>query len=448
MPLLWNMAKTFVIHNRLSASLPHKAREYFSLTMDPAAGTVSVSVRIFEFSSKDLVRSITSLQPYCGYIKYEVPRLRGYSWMLLLDCGVYPTTLESREPQRFLVYSDLQTQDVGCSCGWATFVRLALALGVDPYEGGLADMRRGYPYTFDRDLKTSSGETVMLASKNEKGIIAKIREGCSSVSPIKSMAWISVMVVVDGSIVNLIPLKLRFAEKDPLTGKNIRYHPAEDATRANRRELELELALIWIMYAESIYHTHDEQGREIIGNEGVLPVNQDILKTQEEVLERLRTTDSLETRLAEMLPAYPGLVDQIIAALRYHWQNPDLEVIGDLRKGRGFLPGQRSNMEDPHGYVDIWRPLQDNDTFNALRDNFNPLPSLRSRADADLADLTSPMALLARVIIAVSSVRKWPRQVWDVERDHEGNIERWKPRDDIIEDLIPEYELVERISLR
>ena len=449
MPLLWNMVKAFVIHNRLSASLPSKARKYFSLTMDPASGTVSVSIGFFGLKFEDLVQSISSHQPYGDYINYKAPRLLGDSWMLLLDSNIYPKILEDKdtEPQRFLVYSDLQTQRVGCRCDWAVFVLLALALDVDPYEGGLMDIKRDHTNPFDLDLTTSSSVIVMTASKREKDIIAEIERGCSCISPIKAMAWISVMVVIDHPAINIIPLKLRFAEKNPLTGNNIRYHPAEDARLTNRPHQDLELTLIWIMYAESVYHTDNIPERDIIGNEGVLPVKQDMLKTQEEVLEELRAIDSLETRLSVIIPANPTLVGQTLAALSYRWQNPGVEIVGDLRKGREFLIGRHSGVEDPQGYVDIWRPLQNNVTFNALRDNYNPLPTLRSRSDANLTDHTSPMALLARVIIAISSIQKWPRHDWDVVRDHEGNIRSCEPRQDPIEELLPEDELAERIWL-
>ena len=109
--------------------------------------------------------------------------------------------------------------------------------------------------------------------------------------------------------------------------------------------------------------------------------------------------DNLEASLNEVFLNEGSLVRPILIALGYEWDTQ----IEDKRKARPYT-------EDPPGYIDIWKKLQDNDTFKALKNNYDPVPSFRSQCDTDLAQLNTPMALLARVIIAVSSIQKWPRE--------------------------------------
>ncbi|KAL6719809.1 hypothetical protein ACLMJK_001730 [Lecanora helva] len=441
MPILWNVVKAFIIRNRLSASLPDKAKEYFHLSMDPAAGTVSVRVCYFGFYFSELVQSVSTSQPYGNRIEYEQLHFLGKSWMLLLKSGVYLATWESREPQKFLVNADMQTPSVELRCDWASFVLLALALDVDPYEGTLLKLMRDTPEGIDRELVSPAGGNVMTALNSDNVFMARIKEGCRNISPIKALAWISVMVVVNESVVNLIPLKKRYIEADLRVRSNIRIHPAEDERSAIRSRQDIVAGLIWTLYSESIYHIESHQDLEIIGSEGLLPVSQDLLNLRETMLNELASIQSLGARLHEIFPGDSGLIDQVQTALSHEWQNSDLEILDNVRVGHGFLKGC------PPGYVAIWDRLQSNETFQVLNDNFNPLPTLRTRTDADLADKDSPLGLLARVIIALSSIQKWRRLDWPIERNSNGTISSCKPCKDPIEDLIPEIEVVYPASL-
>lgn len=56
---------------------------------------------------------------------------------------------------------------MGLKCDWAPFVLLALALDVDPYGGGLQELKRDHSESSERDLNSPASENVMAASKKE-----------------------------------------------------------------------------------------------------------------------------------------------------------------------------------------------------------------------------------------------------------------------------------------
>lgn len=104
-----------------------------------------------------------------------------------------------------------------------------------------------------------------------------------------------------------------------------------------------------------------------------------------------------------------------------------------MRKGRPY-------KEKPFGYVGIWSQIQDNSTFRALLAICHPLPTLRSRDNADLTQSTSLMGTLAGVTIAVSSIQKWPRHDWETEMDDGGSLTIWKPGPDSMEECLSSHD--------
>ena len=165
MPLLWNMIKVLIIKSRLSSSLPNKAHEYFSLSMDAVAGTVSVSVGYFGLEFEGLTKSISPAHPCGDHVDYKFPQYLNESWMALFKCGICPRILECAEPQRFLFYSDLRTARVGLQSQWNTFVYLALALGVDPYEKEFLELRNDTAVLVNKRLRSRMGPTLINVSK-------------------------------------------------------------------------------------------------------------------------------------------------------------------------------------------------------------------------------------------------------------------------------------------
>ena len=443
------MIKTLTIYIRLLKSLPRDVRNDFSLIMDPAAGTVAVSSCYYGLSFEGLTHTIAVARPYGVPFQYDEPTLLAQSWMELLKANFRPRVVKDMEPHRFLVSSDYRIKHVGLACQWAIFVHLALALGVDPYRSELLDLYRGMPNPALKHLKSSAGKTIISVTTNDASLIGALQNTCSFFSLARSLAWVSTMVIYEGTTLHLVPLRRRFGSyQDSYERKDLQYHSAEEDRHARDSGRETIVAFVWVLYAESAYHSLDSQDRAALGNEGLLPVNQRLLKTREDVIKELETVTSLEALLRPLFPETDQeLVTNILEALRHEWQTPDVVITESTREGRPFMKGQLSGAEDPPGYIDIWTKIQQNETFIALKDNYNPNPTLRTRTDADLISLTSPMGLLARVIIAVSVIQKWPRRDWGVVRDSDDNVESWTLPPDPMEELLTSYEPTFWISL-
>ena len=74
---------------------------------------------------------------------------------------------------------------------------------------------------------------------------------------------------------------------------------------------------MWVLYAEAIYCNASQKERDIIGNEGVLPVPQCLLQTREDALAKLRDIEHLERSLQELFPRGLLLVDKTLTALKH-----------------------------------------------------------------------------------------------------------------------------------
>ncbi|KAL9131221.1 MAG: hypothetical protein Q9175_006821 [Cornicularia normoerica] len=193
----------------------------------------------------------------------------------------------------------------------------------------------------------------------------------------------------------------------------------------------MERALVWVFYAESLYHESSRQPPQPLIPKQVLDLEVNVLPVTEDAVEELRLMTDLEGSLIEIFLTQGPLVSSNLTALRQEWDNQDV-IVEDKRKACPYT-------ENPPGYLDIWNKIQGNDTFIALKDNYNPVPTFRTRSDADLTQLTTPMALLARVIIAVSSIQKWPREEWSVQTDENGKRSFTIPEDPM-EELLSGYE--------
>ena len=420
MPLLWNMVKSFIIRYRLQSSLPTEVRKHYSLIMDPAAGTVSVGI---DTPRLDLENLLHSASEHCSGKKYLSNVEKGLlsePWMGFQKLGIHPSYTGTR--MRFTVGSDLRVESVGLRCTWTAFVIISLALGVDPYRGGLFDLKRGISTDFreiilkssehdfgranfatERRDPLSNGRPIINVRKQGSRVLAYITHIYARYSLPTALAWVGWMIEAHGRDVHVVPLSMPFFRQvfDDLDTLNrnatndLHIHPN---INLNNGTWYTERALVWVLYAENYYHKSEEfvYPRTF---ERVLPVTQDILRIREFVVQELKLIEDLEASLIEICLGEELLVRTIVIALEHNW---DTEV-EDEQKRRRFI-------EDPPGYVGTWDRLQANDTFKALKDNYHPIPTLRTRSDADLGQLTTPMAILARVIIAVSSIQKWPTE--------------------------------------
>ena len=359
MPLLWNTVKSFIIRYRLLSSLPKQRRKEYSLIMDPAAGSVSVGVDTSKLHFEILWRSISPLVRNARWVSQCQNDLLGESWMGL--DGIFPWYYGSR--RRFVVDSDLRVEPIGMECDWNAFVHLSLALGVDPYDGGLLDLRRNMSTSFrDFVLKSVSGFPVMNVQKRENRVTASIiirGAGGAALSIRTGLAWECGMIVIQASDVHV--MMDREIQRDgtmPLEFGWATYH--QHFGKQNSHGQETEKALIWVLYAESLYHESSryppqpliprkelsfEDPREF----NVLRVTQQMLRIREDVVEELRLMADLENSLMEIFPTKRPLVESILATLHQEWSTSDV-LFDNKRSARPYTDsGKRSFIvpEDP-----------------------------------------------------------------------------------------------------
>ena len=270
--------------------------------MDPAAGSISVGVDTPKLHFDILWRSLTPAFPNIRWVSECQNDLLGESWMGL--GGIYPWYYGSRK--RFVVESDLRVQSVGLECDWNAFVRLCLALGVDPYAGGLLDLKRNMSTSFkDFVLKSLDGFSVMNVQKRENRVISSINTrgaGGAALSIKTGLAWECGMIVVQDRDVHVMidrdilregtmPLNFAWATYHLHFGKQI--WPGQ----------AMEKAITWVLYAESLYHESSRNPPQpLIPKKdlslrdsldvNVLPVTQQMLKSERT---RLNSSDSWPT---------------------------------------------------------------------------------------------------------------------------------------------------------
>ena len=416
------MVRSFIIRYRLQSSLPKDARKHYSLIMDPAAGNVSVGVDTPQLNLSNLLHSASEHYLGMGFLINIKNDLLSEPWMELESIGIHPSYTGIRK--RFTVGYDLRVESVGLKCTWTAFVVLSLAVGVDPYRGGLLDLKRNISTNFrEIILKSSDDMPIINVRKQESRVLARVVRGRFTYSLFTGLAWVGGMIEAHGRDVHFVHFGLptigrgldNVGFSNSHTTHRLHIHRKNDTwpTQATAR------ALVWVLYAETYYH---EPIRDLmIRSNRVLPVTQEILRIREDILQELRLVENLEGSLNDIFLREISLVRTILTALGHEWDTRG----EDKRKSRPFT-------DEPPGYVDIWGMLQDNYTFKALKDNYHPIPTLRSRSDADLAQLTTPMAILARVIIAVSSIQKWPREEWSVEMDGSFKIPA-DPMDELLD---------------
>ena len=232
------------------------------------------------------------------------------------------------------------------------------------------------------------------------------------------------MIEVRGNVLHVIPSgRENFYDVDREwkdDTRRVHIHSPGDWSRQ-----ATEGALIWVLYSETYRQKCRANGHTKFILD-VLPVTQKILIIREDIVEELRHLTDLEASLNEIFLSESSLVDPILTALRWQWSTLD-----DIHEGK---QNPRAYTENPPGYVDIWDKLQDNDTFKELQDNFHPFSSGEA---PDLAQLRQPVIVLAKVIIAVSSIRKWPREQWSVKSYENGKASFIVPPDPM-DELLPE----------
>ena len=422
LPLLWNMVKSFLIYYRLKKSIAGlEIRREFSIVMDPAAGTVAVSHPRFEM----LLSDVLTLRPWeCEMLLRPHDWLLCKSWMCFATIGQpVHTTMRRNDIQRFQVSSDMNIGPVRVQIRWNTFVIIALALGTDPYTTDFRNLKEQLSTPF-RDMSQSidSGHVVITVLKRDDVVTARI-------SPISSLrqsvfdsrtalAWASVMVVHHGDRVNLIPSKRNAAADELLSciPDEHKRHRTLDERFASYSHADLGIALVWAFYSDAMHrnipftysslflHREDSARNPLVGP-------QYLLKTRIKVLGQLRQIESLEMTLRSILATDEEdlVVDKILPLLNKEVKslNFGFESCGPHSKPQRLVLATDLARECDE-LTKRYQMMENNDSFRTLREHFDPTLNALEDANLDLLEATSEMGILARVMVAISSMRFWP----------------------------------------
>ncbi|KAK4445581.1 hypothetical protein QBC34DRAFT_472104 [Podospora aff. communis PSN243] len=304
---------------------------------------------------------------------------------------------------------------------WPTFIYLALALGVDPYDEGLGALSRtlaGSAEDRSWTLKDSKGQSKLRASKPDSAGVVTVTfiPGDHSLFWRRAFASELVMLLEDvgggGGGMTCVPLMApgHFSPSDMtdivsggftanVTGPDGEKRRIEASQmrecNPSANPMTLERALIWTIYAEQVYqeedlstHTHE-----------ILPATQAMLNF------RLKLLDELDEYLehgAKMLPPeFSAVKDDVVSALGRRQTNRYRIYSGSHK--RAMMADVRFG-EEPKGYINPSTKLEGKiELYGELKAAYNPLPRLRQEGGLEIDSIESPAGLLARIMVATSS---------------------------------------------
>ncbi|KAK1832581.1 hypothetical protein QBC39DRAFT_381405 [Podospora conica] len=410
MPLLWNMAKAFIIRRHLVKALPSKIRPYFSIIMDPASGTVSVvypdlylnagSLLGYETLSLDPVIEAAEEVPPEDWHKQHFeeasgtrgrirrwihgPEKTGYnfeysesgpaaSWMGLLYHGVIPNREHRALLGRITVESDLHCPPPLVCCKWPIFVNLAMGLGfylcdkrgrchdgVDKLRDALLNQTK---ISTALTLRNVQGEVLMHVIPTTTGNVARVRNGPLGFSLHRMLAWHNVMLTGLDTAPELVALPSleRFAPDEilSLSTEGIvrwRQSPSGDKVLSAQPGEPYRLDIHTTNWRPDTFEhcltwtIYAEMSHQ--DNAGPLPTNQAFLIWQDMSIVWLgrRERTALYQQLDELI-GDTALLNKTKKYLEECWDTPI------------FSPGTVAPQNSPyHGLLDI-KPLTDPATF-------------------------------------------------------------------------------------
>lgn len=450
-PILYNAIQCLLVRYRLLRSLPPAARSFFSLHPNPVAGTVLCSFKEPEFEFEDFLINLRRgrAQIDIQSLPYVERQGLGTSWMRLIQA----VGLESKRKKRFqriVVDSTLDVDPIAINCSWRSFVYLALGLGVNAIDPIFHGLGRAKDAVNEQNLHS----TALLSETGQRLIETRWREGvpylelteqCSSWSVRRSLAqFLHMIIVCDSrqeilhfvSVVNETP---RTPNLQICDCKDIVLDPVKFNTLR-----KIHYAIIWTLYFEEIFH-------QTLYEE--IPIPQSLLLLQFEITEELHQTpaETLQFRISTIFPSQTTLVAKIMFALTSTWNSSEhQELLNGLSGGAHELTLESSRRLESNTITqptqfhssnqsldvekatstqnpssknndgtkfDLYSALLSSPTFQSLAQTYSPsaIPTTNSnRAPSstpsavtiDIDDQSKPEALLARLVIALSAMRR------------------------------------------
>lgn len=390
LPLVFNLVRSLLILRQLKATIPADAKQFFHFVIDPVGGTVAYTCSDFSVNALSTISNqwsskIDASQGQFNPQLVSLPKATGLtsSWMSFLS--VKPTLILSSKPpypRRCVVDFSMYSTIIPLLCRWSDFVFIALAMGVEPTDTRLLQLRnwknlKSHETEADMTLLDKSGRSLLTINLETTPATVQFCSLQVRLSLRRALAWDLVMAFPHSHGVEIIPLV-----QPAITSSGIgRDFP--DTPNA------LGLAVTWTLYAEHIRHLSQLDDQE------TLPSLQSWLKIRLDAVQSLRNMSKLNSFLQDIFPNNGTLVDQIGKMLAE--QERDAE---------------KSNSPFTPTALDIWPNLVKNDVFLRLQQQFHPSPKCRIPRDIDLENLESLEAVLARVLILTSCMRGQKKLDW------------------------------------
>lgn len=450
-PILYNAIQCLLVRYRLLRSLPPAARSFFNLHPNPVAGTVLCSFKEPEFEFEDFLINLRR-----GRAQIDIQSLLhverqglGTSWMRLIQA----VGLESKRKKRFhriIVDSTLDVDPVAINCSWRSFVYLALGLGVNATDPIFHGLGRGKDAVNEQNLHSTAllsetGQRLIETRWHEGVPYLELTEQCSSWSVRQSLAqFLHMIIVCDGRqeilhFVSVVDETPRTPNLQICDCKDIVLDPVKFSTLR-----KIQYAIIWTLYFEEISHQTPYEE---------MPIPQSLLLLQFEMTEELHQTpaETLQFRISTIFPSQTTLVANIIFALTSTWNSSEhQELLDGLSGGAHELALESSRRLESNTITqptqfhssnqtldvekatstqnpsfknndstkfDLYPALLSSPTFQSLAQTYSPsaIPTTDSnRATSgapsavtiDIDDQSKPEALLARLVIALSAMRR------------------------------------------
>lgn len=461
LPILYNAVRCLLVRYRLLRSLPAAARGFFSLHPNPVAGTVVCLFRKPTFEFHEVLVSLKHgrNQVNIQSLPYVECQGLGASWMRLIHAiGLEPQ--RKKQLQRVVVNSSLDVNPLAMNCGWKSFVFLALGLGVNPMDrvlhglGGVKDAVSEQSLQ-STALQSETGQSLVDIRWHEGVPCLELTEHCSSWSVRRSLAPSLHMVTSrEGrqEVLHFLPVRGENGQTPTAqicNCKEINFNFTDFSTLR-----QIHYAITWTLYFEELLHQ--------VPCETIL-IPQSLLLLQFEITEELHQTptERLQSRLSNIFPSDETLVANIMSALTSIWdssehqkllnalsgashkpklenlrrpvsnttvqstqyrssrQTPDIEkAIRTSRHGSNPSVSEKNSSEsndDPK--FDLYPALLSSPTFQSLSLAYSPSAiitnkitsfptSVPASAIINIDDQSKPEALLARLIIALSAMRR------------------------------------------
>ena len=355
-----------------------------------------------------------------------------------------------------VVDSSLDVDTIAVECSWRTVVFLALGLGVSPSDASLHSLGGDKTAVNEQSLQSAAlhsenGQRLIELRWHEGSPSLELTEQCSTWSIRCSLAHFLHMVVnANGrqEVLHLVP-KITGVDQSSTARicdcKNV----VSDPVRFSILK-DIHFALTWTLYYEQILHQVPSEK---------IPIPQSLLLTQFEIVEELRQMplETLQSYASRVFPNNTALATKLISALASTWNSSEHQKL--LSRVSGIphrISAVKPQFVEPHGSSQSLKPYSDEPDYDAekaarsdgfsvsppfsekycLKDdcqtqldfypNLSSSPTMKILSSAyypsniavtvrnngacpniDIEDPSTPEGLLARLIIALSTMRRW-----------------------------------------